>query len=100
MPEHVPGRNIVLACGHPEGLATLHRGEVTAWCPVCAADVEVVKFSVGDLISYRPAHEGVEPHRAHVERVEDRGLIVLDEQPGMPLTHLVTWDRVIGRVDA
>ena len=59
---------------------------------------ETVKFSVGDLISYRPVHEGVEPHRAHVERIEDRGLIVLDEQPGMPLTHLVTWDRVIGRV--
>ena len=34
-------RNIALACEHPEGLATLHRDEKTAWCPVCEANVEV-----------------------------------------------------------
>jgi hypothetical protein len=34
-------RNIALACEHPEGLATLHQDEKTAWCPVCEADVEV-----------------------------------------------------------
>lgn len=39
----VPGRNIVLACGHPEGLARLHQDETTAWCSVCGADVEVTK---------------------------------------------------------
>jgi hypothetical protein len=45
-----PGRNITLACGHPEGLATLHRPgyeddqePLTAWCPVCEADVDVSK---------------------------------------------------------
>lgn len=37
-------RNIVLACGHREGLATLHQDEQTAWCPVCEADVEVSKI--------------------------------------------------------
>lgn len=43
MDRPVPGRNIVLACGHPEGLATLRRDEETAWCPVCEADMEVTK---------------------------------------------------------
>ena len=37
------GRNIILACGHPEGLATLARDELTAWCPVCEIRVEVSK---------------------------------------------------------
>lgn len=40
-------RSIELSCGHPEGLATLHRsayegdeGPFMAWCPVCEAEVE------------------------------------------------------------
>lgn len=36
-------RNVALACGHDEALATLHRDESTAWCPLCKADVEVSK---------------------------------------------------------
>jgi hypothetical protein len=36
-------RNIALECGHPEGLATLHQDELTAWCPVCESDVSVAK---------------------------------------------------------
>lgn len=58
----------------------------------------------GDLISYRAAWEDVAPHVACVQEVRPDGVIVLDESPprgsGMPLTHLVTWDRVIGRADA
>jgi hypothetical protein len=37
------GRDITLACGHDEALATLHRDELTAWCPLCGADVQVSK---------------------------------------------------------
>lgn len=42
--KRIPGRDIALACEHPEGLATLHRDEQTAWCPVCEADVNVTKI--------------------------------------------------------
>jgi len=34
-------RNIVLACGHKEGLATVDRDWQTAWCPVCEARVAI-----------------------------------------------------------
>ena len=58
----------------------------------------------GDLISYRAVWKDVAPHVARVHEVKADGVIVLDEKPpqgsGMPLTHLVTWDRVIGRADA
>lgn len=45
-------RNIALACGHPEGLATLHRDEQTAGCPVCEKNVRVfavqARFDLAD----------------------------------------------------
>lgn len=41
-------RYIFLACGHPEGLATLHQDEETAWCPVCELDVDVTKPDEGE----------------------------------------------------
>ena len=63
-----------------------------------------MNLCVGDLISYRAVWADVAPHQARVDHVTDRGPVVLDEPPprgsGMPLTHLVTWDRVIGRIDA
>lgn len=37
----LPSRNIALACGHEEGLATLAHDRQTAWCPVCEARVDV-----------------------------------------------------------
>jgi hypothetical protein len=52
----------------------------------------------GDLISYRAVHADAGPHRAVVQEVQADGVVVLDEPPGMPLTHLVYWDRVIGLV--
>jgi hypothetical protein len=57
------------------------------------------EIAPGDWITYRSVHAGQPPHRAQVERVADGGdgVIVLDEQPGMPLTHKVTWNRVIGK---
>jgi hypothetical protein len=33
-------RNIALACGHDEALATLAQDQQTAWCPVCEARVD------------------------------------------------------------
>lgn len=38
-------RDIALACGHPEALATLHRDERMAWCPVCEKSVQVFAVS-------------------------------------------------------
>ena len=50
----------------------------------------------GDEITYRSVHAGEHPHRARVERVKEDGVVVVDTA-GMPLPHLVTWDRVIGK---
>jgi hypothetical protein len=52
----------------------------------------------GEQVTYRAVREGVPPHRARVERVEGRGLVVVDVPPGMPLERLVTWDRLVSRV--
>jgi hypothetical protein len=51
----------------------------------------------GDEVTYEAVHAGVAPHRARVERIEDDGLVVVDVPPGLPLSHLVGWDRVVGK---
>lgn len=48
--DKVPARNIELACEHPEGLATLHRDEESAWCPVCEADVKVAHIPLNEEV--------------------------------------------------
>lgn len=53
-PEINLSRNIALACGHPEGSATLHRDERTAWCPSCEADVSVTHLPDGASGATRP----------------------------------------------
>ena len=49
----VPGRNIILACGHNEAFATLALDEDTAWCPVCEAQVEVT-VTCGSRVEHGP----------------------------------------------
>lgn len=53
----------------------------------------------GAWVTYRAVHDGVPDHRAQVQRVEEHGVLVVDEQPGMPLEHLVPWDRLTRRAD-
>lgn len=102
VPAPVPSRSIALACGHPEGPATLHRDERTAWCPSCEADVGVTHLSEPPPNPYRSA----EAIRAHIDR--DWQPVLLDlielEQAGAlaGIRAIVAWRKriVAGEVPA
>jgi hypothetical protein len=91
-PGYTPPWSGAGVCGHePEG-------RELALDP--AFDIDISGIGVGDWITYRSIYPELPDYRAQVVRLEarNRGLVVVDEQPGMPLEHLVTWDRVVGKV--
>jgi hypothetical protein len=58
-------------------------------------------FGVGDWIIYRAMYPEQPYFRAQVQRFDarNRGVVVVDEQPGMPLEHMVAWDRIVGKAE-